>query len=340
MNTHLTIKTLPKYIKAFGNLINSGAKEGFEIEKRDLPLEYSRMFGFDSYEDLELFLFSNSLFYNQLTDEEIIKYANQSESFSRLALESERVSIGSIENPTEKLVMLAIELDIESILSLKELKNEFIELAFTDSIMKKFYIDKNGFLNEALFIDKILKPIIQRAEEECLIISEENFLLLLDASPSFFNKIPKEYWTYDIRLKAVSMEARNIIDLLKHEEDIGIRVNREEKIAAINCNPLIIGILEQDEELVELAFKLDKKSFREFEQRFQTNEKAKICIDKITPLIIRSMKKQNEEIIQYALDKDDNSAAFVTPHFRKKLGLDKAYNIQSGYAIKLTKPRG
>ncbi len=335
MKTHLTLKTLPKFLKSFDRLVNFHVEDENKIHESEIPLHYAQMFGFDSFEDLEEFLFLETVSKNLLSDEEIIQYANKSDSLSKISLEKDYVTIDEINNPSNEMVNFAIENNIESILHVKALKQDYFDITFTDSIVKKFY-SRRGEINEIPFYTEILIPLFEKCKKENMYPTEKQLIVLLELSGVYFELIPLDLLTKEVRKKSVSVFARNIVKLMKIEKELGIPVTREEKFAAIENVPSIIDHFEQDEEMVQFAFDLDKESFKYFNKEFQTNERAKCCIDKITPLFISAMKKQNEEIIQYALDRSDDVAAFVTPHFRKKMKLDKKYNIGSIHANKYT----
>ena len=338
MNTHLTLKTLPKFLKSFDRLVNFHVEDKNKIPEREIPLQYAQTFGFDSFEDLEEFLFVESVSKKILSDEEMIKYANKSVSLSKISLEKDYVTIDEIENPSNEMVAFSIENNIENILNVKYLKTEYFNTAFTDSIVQKFYSRRNE-VDEIPFYNEILIPLFEKCKKDNVYPTEAQLIDLLEISGVYFELIPMDLLTEKVRRKSISVAARNIVSLIKLEKEKGIPVTREEKFAAIENNPSIINHFEQDEEMVRLAFSLNKKSFEYFDKEFQTNERAKCCIDEITPFIISSMKKQNEEIIQYALDKCDDAAAFVTPHFRKKMNLDKKYNIGTSHANKYKEER-
>lgn len=333
MNTNLTLKTISTHLENFKNLI----KNGNELSEKELSNLYAKTFGFENFEELEKWLFIEGCYNGHFSNKSLIDYANQKESLAFIALEKQYINIEEINDPSDEMVFFALKESLDNILYMKELKQTYFDVVFDKEIVRELYPLRNDEVDVRDYRSSVLDLLFMKCDKQGVYPTEEQIIKMLDIAPCAFELIPKNLWSEAVRMKAVSNEAKNISLLMDLEESEGIVVLKEEKLAAIRNVPSIIWKFKQDQEMVDLAFSIDIHSFKHFEEKFQTNELAKKYIDAFSGIGITSLKRQNEEIIQYALDNTENAAAFVTPHFRKKMRLSEKYNIQSSYAKKLNR---
>lgn len=105
METHLTLKSLPKYMLGFQRHVNQCNAENNQMESNDVPLIYANTFGFESFEDLEAWLFVRDVSAGRLTEEEMLEYAKKSFLIAKVSVEKDYLTIDELESVMPKQLL-------------------------------------------------------------------------------------------------------------------------------------------------------------------------------------------------------------------------------------------
>ncbi len=323
----IDIYNIDQYVIDFQNLINKGLPKdelySFETAK-DL---YATTFGYQSFSDFDLFIFKETLSNGKLKDVDEIKEINKNHERSLFAIETQYSSLEDIEEPSFEIFKAAVLNDPSEIFDMKGLSEEHFEYVSNRGfLLGHFPPCKNRDCKDFLEIEvfhEFIKPLLD-------FINEHNYNINENTIKSFLSYFKERVYP----LIRKEFHSKAICDYMFELDPYLVYKKPEYTIKSIEKKPDIIGLVEQTEELVNIAFNASKKSILHFESKFQTFDRIKMLLDE-GEFRFLSKVKQNEEIIEYALKCNVNAAAFVTPHFIKKMKLKNKYKISPyRYAIK------
>lgn len=329
----LSIYNLNKYIEDFKNLVNENKLEKDNIDFETAKNLYAKTFGFDSFLELDLFIFKNSVSSGLLKDEDFHREVNLNYDRSKWCIETQYASLEDIDNQTFELIKIALNNDPNEIFDVKKLNDEVVFYALDRDFLLGHFPplenrqDKTHLENEVF--NDFLKPLFEKIVKDEISLENETIIKALryfyNYNTNIYNLITEEMKTDEVTTEAIKLDGLNYLDAREEQKTF------ENLKLAVSQNRYILSHIEHTPEIIEYAFSVDVFSFGMFSREEQTLERAKIYIEKYGYRFLDKVKRQSEELIEFALELDDNAAAFCSPHFFKKMELEKRYYVNRGH---------